>query len=105
MKKILLGFFGILVLNAVAAFSLLLAGFGIAQLFTNASQEGYNAVVVGFICAMSIGLLQAAYVIPLVFYLKRKQQPELLKGMLFGAGFTLLAPVVYCGGPMILFQL
>ncbi|MEZ0369951.1 MAG: hypothetical protein ACAI44_12765 [Candidatus Sericytochromatia bacterium] len=37
-----------------------------------------------------IGLFQCLYILPLAWYLKRKQRPELAMGLLLGAGLSLL---------------
>lgn len=48
--------------------------------------EGYLFIIF----LIGVGLIQIIYVLPLAWWLRRKQQPELLKGVLIGAGLTLL---------------
>lgn len=37
-----------------------------------------------------VGLIQGVYILPLIWLLKRQNQPDLLKGVLIGTGLTLL---------------
>ncbi|PKL74909.1 MAG: hypothetical protein CVV27_18095 [Candidatus Melainabacteria bacterium HGW-Melainabacteria-1] len=95
MRAVWKGFGGILLLNLLVALALLVASYLLALVFHN-DAVGMTVMILGILAAIGIGVVQVIYVLPLVFYLKRRQEPELLKGMLLGAGVTLLAPALMC---------
>lgn len=51
-----------------------------------------------------IGLFQIFYVIPLVIWLKRKQQPGRIKGVIIGAIITFLLNISYFGSLLLSFR-
>jgi hypothetical protein len=93
-KKALQGFFGILLINALVIGAILLYG----QISTADDHSGYEMlffIMVGF---FGIGLIQIPYVLPLCWLISRRKEKDLLKGLLLGAGFSLLMPAAICGG-------
>ncbi|HEY9839642.1 MAG: hypothetical protein ACAI44_12780 [Candidatus Sericytochromatia bacterium] len=96
-KKVLQGCFGLFGLN-------LLLSAGAAPLMPSLIKQMSNVSIpanwlLGFALAFAaLGLAQGVYVLPLALYLKHRQELELVKGILLGAGLTLLSPWVLCTG-------
>ncbi len=86
--KIILGSFCVLVINAV----IFCIGLFVASYTYGAYQNSYYSWLfpIAVFSIMGISITQLIYVIPVIIWLKRRQQIVLMKGVIVGAVITAL---------------
>lgn len=87
--------------DAIALVLLSLIGFALGIGLSDSTQiESGYVFLIGFVLLMLVGFWQFLVILPLIVYLKFKQQAHLIKGVLIGSGLILLFNSLTCAGIM-----